>query len=130
MAKATPRTAIVAKYLLLNRKDETTAALPKALIATKDSADLHTKLREFRVYEYYLPLATSVHHRANHSNQILCFNMAYENNDGNDENKSGKASASTEQNQNSGDDTHMTDISDEEPPSSPTLNLKQFYDSS
>lgn len=29
-------------------------------------------------------------------------------------------------NQNSQDDTHMTDISDEEPHSSPTLNLKQF----
>lgn len=50
--------------------------------------------------------------------------MAYENNDGNDENKNGKASASTEQNHNPVVDTHMTDISDKEPPSSPTLNLK------
>lgn len=39
--------------------------------------------------------------------------MVYENNGGNDQYKSGKASASTEQNQNSGDDMYMTDISDE-----------------
>lgn len=46
-------------------KDERSNEDWKALITTKDSADLHTKLHEFRVYE---DLPSAMHHWANHPN--------------------------------------------------------------
>lgn len=86
-------------------------------VTTRDTTDLHAKIRLLRVYEH---LPSAIHYWAEYPNRILYLNVVYT--------KPPKQNTDNKSTGGEDEDTEMPAASEVDAPGSPILALKRFFE--